>query len=187
MIKNKGTGAGGNKTNINGVVLENRVRSIISSWVTSKRLISKKRKYKYEHKFNIEEVVIKGNTYIRAPETAFPRWRQELGEGNIDTIKPLHGTKWPDDCLISTKTINWIECKCQQTYGSTGEKLQTPRNKIRNLKWRFPNWEINYLYILDHKFKDLCPQEISDLEFDSIPYIFDNEQDFEQKLLNMIK
>ena len=88
---------------------------------------------------------------------------------------------------FTDKTINWIECKCQQTYGSIGEKLQTPRNKIRNLKWRFPNWEINYFYILDHKFKDLCPQEISDLDFDNVPYIFDNEQDFEQKLLNMIK
>ncbi len=182
--KNKGTGAGGAKTNKNAAKVENKLRNTYSNAITTTKRLQEK-----TWKYNIERVQINGNTYTRAPETSFPRWGENFGGEELKKVKRLNGAKWPDDCLINevSKTINWAEAKVQGGSGSVCEKLQTGTKKIRNLQRRFPGWKINYYYVLDSNLKKLCPQEIADLDEDGIPYIFDTDPEFEKKLLNLLK
>ena len=184
METNKGTHAGGENTNKKAAPLENRLRNTYSNAITATKRLQKK-----TWKYNIEEVELNGNTYIRAPESSFPRWGKNFGDEELKKVKPLNGAKWPDDCFINkvSKTINWAEAKVQGGSGSVCEKLQSGTKKIRNLQRRFPDWKINYYYVLDITFKNLCPQEIADLDEDGIPYIFDTDPEFEKKLLNLIK
>lgn len=186
-IKNKGTGAGGAQTNINGKKLENRVRDIVSGASKVKNTIYTGKTSKITGNTpTITEIKINNKTFIRAPETMFERWEKENGKKDI---KKLHGTKRPDDCLINLndKLIIWIECKVQKGQGSKCEVLQTAPKKIRNLKSRFPNYTINYIYILDSYYKKSAEAEIDDLDKDGIPYIFDNDPNFEQKIIDIIK
>jgi len=178
---NRGTGAGGANTNINGVKLEDQVRTTIS------KNIEVIKSEETDNKWKIEMVMIEGNEYIRAPEYAFKRY--EVRNGTTSINGKLAGTILPDDALINEvkKYINWLEAKRQDGTGSVSEKLQTPNLKKENLKERFPDYDINYIYILDHKFKEIAPAEINYLKKYNVPYIFDNDTDFEKNLLKLIK
>lgn len=187
--KNKGTGAGGAQTNINGNKLEERVRNFISKKFTraGKPIFMGKVSERTGEQTIIEEGEINNQKYIRAYEQAFIEW--EKTHGKIPQIPKLMGSKKPDDCLINeeSKTINWLECKSQNGPGSVAEKLQTGTKKIRNLKQRFPGWNINYFYILDVYFKKKAKAEIADLDEDGISYIWNDDPEFERKILNFIK
>ena len=134
----------------------------------------------------IEKVKKNDQFYIRAFECAFPEWEKTHGEAGVDKLK---GSIRPDDCFINEKDkiINWLECKSQNGPGSVAEKLQTGTKKIRNLKRRFPGWNINYYYILDAYFRKKAKAEIADLDEDGIPYIWNDDQEFEKKILNKLK
>tara|TARA_B100001559_G_C16501244_1_gene623459 strand:- start:4385 stop:5059 length:675 start_codon:yes stop_codon:yes gene_type:complete len=188
-VVNRGTGAGGAQTNINGNKLEKRVRNLISEKFTrvGKPIFMGKVSEITGEQTIIEEGEINNQKYIRAYERAFIEW--EKTHGKIPQEPKLMGSKQPDDCLINeeSKTINLLECKSQQTTGSVAEKLQTATKKIRNLKRRFPGWNINYFYILDPYFKKKAKAEIADLDEDGIPYIWSDDEEFEQKLLNLLE
>jgi hypothetical protein len=179
--KNRGTGAGGANTNLNGIKLEDKVRNTITK--NSEVIESEKTK----NKWKIETVMINGNENIRAPENAFKRY--ETKKYKTSKNDKLAGTIHPDDILISEikKIINWIEAKVQKKSGSKQEVLQSYPNKIKNLKKRFPDYEINYIYVLDNYFKDNAKAEIKDLKDDNISFIFDNDTNFEKNLLKLIK
>lgn len=186
-VINRGTGAGGAQTNINGKKLENRVRDIVSNASKVKNTIYTGKTSKITGNTpKITEIEINDKTFIRAPETMFEKWEKENGKKDI---KKLHGSKRPDDCLINLidKVIIWLECKVQKGKGSKCEVLQSSTKKIRNLKRRFPDYTINYVYILDTYYKKCAEAEIADLDEDGIPYIFDTDPEFEKKLLNLIK
>ena len=187
MKTNKGIGAGGAQTNINGKKLENRVRDIVSNASKVKNTIYTGKTSKITGNTpKITEIEINDKTFIRAPETMFEKWEKENGKKDI---KKLHGSKRPDDCVINLidKVIIWLECKVQKGAGSKCEVLQSSTKKIRNLKRRFPDYTINYVYILDTYYKKCAEAEIADLDEDGIPYIFDTDPEFEKKLLNLIK
>ena len=71
-----------------------------------------------------------------------------------------------------TKTINWFECKVQNVSGSVAEKLQTCGEKIENL---------------DRHFETSCEWEISRLVEKNIQFVFEEDEQFEEKILGMIK
>jgi len=184
--KNKGTGAGGSKTNKNGKVLEKIVRSYFSTLLTVLSVLIKN-----NNKFKVEEVSIGGRIFIRAPEGAFKRW--DIYNGfSVDNKdyknRGLHGAKNPDDAFIdmNNKVIYWIECKVQEVGGSKCEVLQSYNHKIRNLQERYPGYTINYIYILDQNFRKLCPKEISYIIEDNIKIVWNDDANFEQSLFNLL-
>jgi len=178
---NRGHGAGGSQTNANGIKLEDKVRGIIGENVEIID-ISSRYPVRPSNKWKAQNIIHNGRNYIRAPETAFKPINDI--EGNND-IPQAHGTKEPDDLILNeiTKTINWIECKVQNGTGSVAEKLQTVFEKRKNLKRRFPDWNINYVYILSPYFRS-CESEILRLDEENIKYIFEDDENFQGKLLD---
>ncbi len=189
--KNKGTGAGGANTNINGEKLEKRVRNFMSTEFirVGKPIFAGKVSKKTGCQTIIEKVKKNDQFYIRAFECGFERWEDKILNKGKKGVDKLKGSVRPDDCFINEKDkiINWIECKSQNGPGSVAEKLQTGTKKIRNLKRRFPGWTINYNYILDAYFRKKAKAEILDLGEDGIPYIWNDDPAFEKKLLNIIR
>ena len=164
---NRGTGAGGANTTINGIKLEHKVKNTIDS----KSLVLNVEKTKA--KFKILNVEINKKEYKRTQQTGFRRWDLENNfSKSLDDYKnkSLHGAKAPDDCLINEKEkiINWVECKSQSKGGSKCEVLQTYNQKIRNLKERYPEYKINYIFVLDKLFRNNCSKEISYIIEDNI-------------------
>ena len=184
--KNRGTGAGGAKTNENGVKLEDRVRDYYTSRCNVLKVLEKN-----NNKYKVEEVDIDGRIFNRASETAFKKWDilNKFSVNNKDyKNRGLHGAKNPDDAFIDmvNKVIYWIECKVQEVGGSKCEVLQSYNHKIRNLRERYPGYTINYIYVLDRHFKQLCPKEISYMIEDNIKIVWDDDENFEKKLMSVI-
>ena len=185
-VKNKGIGAGGAKTNENGKKLEERVRDYYTLKCDVLKVLEKNK-----NKYKILEVNIDGHNFNRAPESSFKRWDILNGFSKDDKDyknRGLHGTKKPDDAFIDmvNKTIYWIECKVQEVAGSKCEVLQTYNQKIRNLKERYPEYTINYIYILDSHFRKHCPKEISYMIEDNIKIVWDDDENFEKNLIDLI-
>ena len=186
--KNKGTGAGGAKTNLNGGSLEKRTRGVFSEHMEVIETFS----YNGNRKYKVQMVKIVEKELVRAPETAFKQWdiHQKFSKDSVDyKNKSLHGAKCPDDAFVDSnnKIIYWIECKVQEVAGSKCEVLQTYNQKIRNLKKRYPEYEIKYIYILDKNFRKHCPLEIEYMIDDGITVVWNDDENFEKKLLNIIR
>ena len=185
-VINKGTGAGGAKTNENGKKLEERVRDFYTSKCSVLKVLEKNK-----NKYKVEEVSIDGRIFNRAPETAFRNWDilNGFSKDNEDyKNRGLHGAKNPDDALIDMvdKTIYWAESKVQEVGGSKCEVLQTYNHKLRNLRERYPEYTINYIYVLDRNFKKLCPKEISYMIEDNIKIVWGDDENFEESLMSVI-
>ena len=187
MVRNKGTGAGGAKTNENGLKLEDQVRDIYKQ-----KLKILKELERGKNKYKLLKVGINGRILLRAPQSAFRRWdvKYKFSKDNNDyrNQRTVHGAKEPDDAFIdmNDKIIYWIECKVQNGDGSKCEVLQTYNFKIRNLKRRYPGFKINYIYVLDQSFRERCPVEIKYMEEDNITIIWDDDENFEEKLISVI-
>jgi len=181
-IVNNGTGAGGARAPANGIRLEEKTRGIISANVDTTGISSGYGPYSRGAVWVAKDITYQNKTYIRAPQASFKFFEEEEGGGSVPKA---HGAKNPDDLIINkeTKTINWIECKVQNGKGSVAEKLQTPNEKIVNLERRFPGWKINYVYILSSYFRKGVEWEISRLEENKINYVFEDDPQFENKLL----
>tara|TARA_B110001450_G_scaffold45244_1_gene41788 strand:+ start:259 stop:840 length:582 start_codon:yes stop_codon:yes gene_type:complete len=185
QVVNRGTGAGGANTNINGNRLEEKVRSCYDTHIITEQRLA----YNRNNRWLVQTVGMDDDgVFIRAPQNAFKCFEENCGYAN-DTILKLHGAKQPDDCFINeqTNTINWIECKSQGSGGSVGEKLQTFSEKIINLEKRFPGWKINYCYIINPYIRTHYRCEIQRLEEKNISYICSDDENFENKLLELLK
>ena len=189
--KNRGTGAGGAQTNKSGKKLENRVRNIY----TIKMKIMKVIRGGKKRAFNLLHIKIRNKILIRAAETAFKLFDQEYKKRRGETWdseawknQTLGGTQEPDDAYIDekNKVLYWLECKVQNGTGSVNEKLQTYNQKIRNLRERYPDYQIKYIYVLDKNFRNLSPTEIKYMKEDGIAIIWDDDEHFEDSLLAAI-
>jgi len=185
-VKNRGTGAGGAKTNENGKKLEENTRDVFNAGCYVVEVLEKtKAKYK------VEVVNFNGRNIIRASQGAFKRWAIMEGFSKDDEDykkRGLHGAKNPDDAFIDkvNHIIYWIECKVQEVAGSKCEVLQTYPNKIRNLKERYPGYTINYIYVLDRNFRKYCPKEISYMIEDNIKIVWEDDENFQENLKSVI-
>ena len=178
-----GKGGGANTTK-NGKKLEDNVQDIFTSNCSSIKTHPKDIPKDQVHK--VQDVIIKGVELIRARKGALVRFYDNIYEGSCE--EALHGAKEPDDCFINpnTKVFNWIECKAQGQGGSVCEKLQTYSPKIRNLRERYPDYYINYIYVLEPYFRESCPKEIENIMEDNIKIIWSDDENFEEKLLSVI-
>ena len=220
MSINRGTGAGGANTNINGLtyeasndlrteymelrerralynyekfhhmpngtaLLKNVVASSagVSGWAP---VVSGQNNFMTDPRHSFQTV-----SFNKAPEIEFEtgtkgQFSKFLDEYENKEIQRLHGTKQPDIWFVRDDTIFIIELKFQRGAGSVCEKLQTARNKKRNLQRRYPGKEIHYLYGLHSWFRVACAAEIKDLEEDGIPYFWGDDPEFKSKMVDYI-
>mgnify|MGYP001280490712 CR=1 FL=1 len=174
---NKGSGAGGANTNATGLGFED-VASLEQYYS-----ISQPNNIGTLIKFNQSDKI-----FLHLKKKQLSKWSLTLGNEYNDNIHKLHGTIQPDDCFINLddKIIIIIEKKFQQVGGSVVEKLQTPVNKIRNLKRRYPTYKIHYIYWLSEWFQTDAPAELLDLTEDNIPYFIGISENTKIQVISQI-
>ena len=178
-IKNKGTGAGGANTNLNGLSYEDKtnLEELFSELKCDKK--SKIRNIKFNNYQNELVNVNKSNLY---------KFMEKIGEKN-DKLQPAAGCKEPDEAYIdiNKKMVFIIEKKFQQTSGSVDEKIQTgPFKKIHYSK-QFPNYKVNYIYCLSDWFKrDEYTSVLDYLKENNIPVFWGNDLNYKEDIIKFI-
>ena len=174
---NKGTGAGGSKTNKNGLPYEE-----LSDLRTEYKIISKEKHFT-KIQFNLSD-----KKYLSTKKSNFFKCMK----GKIDTnITKAHGCKEPDECYIyeednENKIIFIIEKKFQQGSGSVCEKIQSPDFKIWQYSRTFPEYQIVYIYCLSDWFKENCKAELEYLEQKNIPVFWGNDKEYKSQITYFI-
>ena len=173
-VKNKGTGAGGHKTNKNGLPYEKITE--LKDYIT---LLEENKFYK---KINFKKNDI---VFINVKKGQLFKYMEK----HIDkTVKKGHGCKKPDECYIDEKQkkIFLIEKKFQQCPGSVCEKIQTPDFKIWQYNRTFPEFKIIYIYCLSDWFKKNCEAELEYLKYKKIPFFWGNNKTYKIDIINFI-
>ena len=173
-IINKGTGAGGSKTNKNGLLYEELTD------LDDRITIFQKSKYSNTIKFDNN-----GRYFIKTKQSnLFKCMENKVNKG----IKKAHGCKNPDECYIDeeSKKMFIIEKKFQQCGGSTCEKIQTPDFKLWQYTRSFPGYTIIYIYCLSEWFKENCKAELEYLDYKEIRYFWGNSETYKDDIINFI-
>lgn len=167
-------GAGGYKTNKNGLIYEeltelNSEYKILSSDKHSKNICfsSSNKILKTTKQSNLFKCMI----------------------DNMDKkINKAHGCKNPDECFIDerNKRIFILEKKFQQVSGSVCEKIQTPDFKVWQYTRTFPKYKIVYMYCLSKWFKIHCKAELEYLKFKKIPVFWGCSKNYKKEISNFI-
>jgi hypothetical protein len=174
---NRGTGAGGAQTNINGLAYENQ-NDLSSRYEIVSEDASGIKTVKFDEHSGL---------LTTGKKSQFHKvMKQRTSEYN--DIALLHGTKQPDQWFIclDKKLCFIIEIKYQNGSGSVSEKLQTPTKKLKRLKKMYPDFQILYIYGLSPWFRDNCVAEIEDLGEDNIPYFWGDDINFMDNIVNFI-
>jgi len=171
---NRGTGAGGANTNLNGLSFENKFYKLFSNNINKKII-----------KYGYTQISINNTELIYCKKSQFRNYMNSryLTDYNIPV---LSGCKNPDCVIIDieNKKIYIIEIKYQNSNGSTLEKIQTACMKQENYNERYPNYNIEYIYCFSEWFKNNCYAELHYLKKKNIKYYFiDSDM---SKLINYI-
>lgn len=174
VIKNKGTGAGGAKTNENGLSYE-EITDLIDKITITKELNTSN-----IIKFNRSE-----KSFIRTKQANLFKCMKDKSNKNI---AKAHGCKNPDECYIDEefKNIFIIEKKFQQCSGSVCEKIQTPDFKLWQYSRTFPDYTIIYIYCLSDWFKKNCIAELEYLNFKNIHFFWGSSETYKDDIINFI-
>lgn len=173
-VKNRGTGAGGKNTTKNGHKHEKNV-----SLSTEFNVIKQEKLY--------DEIVFKG--YSRVFKFTKKAKFKKLMESKEDKrTPPGHGCKHPDECYIdeTRKIIFILEHKYQQCSGSVCEKIQSGDFKVYNYSLRYPDYKIEYMYILSSWFLNNCQAALEYLEKKNIKVFFNNKPDFKNDICKVL-
>jgi hypothetical protein len=179
VVVNKGTGAGGANTNINGLSYE--------------ELTDLKDKYKtcvLNKSDNVHEVEFEGyeRKLLKVNKSALHKYMKKKGEKNSE-LQPAAGCKEPDEAYIDPeqKTVFIIEKKFQQTSGSVDEKIQTGHFKKMHYEELFPNFKIYYIYCLSDWFKkDEYKSTLNYLKINGIPVFWGSSETFKEDMIEFI-
>ena len=173
-IINKGTGAGGKKTNTNGLGFE-KINDISTEYnIIENNSNHKIINFKNQENFNI----------ITGTKSQFVKYLEPY-ENDFFKDKRLGGTIQPDQWFIFNNTIIILELKFQQSSGSVSEKLQTPTKKIQHLQDRYPDKKIVYIYGL-HKWYKKFKAELYYLKKDNIPIFWGDSETFKKDIIDYI-
>ena len=175
-VKNKGTGAGGAKTNKNGLKFE-ELTSLESEYETSTAIE------------NGQLITFLGSDkkYVSSKKTQV--FKYMTANNNMDTnVKKMHGCKNFDGCYIDEEAkIMFIkEDKYQQVGGSICEKTQTPHAKNWQLERTFPEYKIIYMYVLSDWFRKNCEAELEYLAAHHYPVFWGNENNYKKEIVEFI-
>ena len=191
---NKGVGAGGAKTNKNGLYYED-ITDLNSEFDVVKLDIIDKSKSK-KIKSNICRTIKfkKDNNnrkFLYLPKAALYKWMEKQGERNTE-IDKAHGCKEPDEAYFH-KYINKkggvliiAEKKYQICSGSVCEKLPSACFKKSHYKKQFPNCNIYYVFSLSDWFKNNCKVELEHLKEINIECFWGSTEEYKDKLVKFI-
>lgn len=179
FIINKGSGAGGANTNVNGLSYEDKT-SLSSLYTQCIQDTNTKAK--------IIKFVGYDNELISANKSALYKYMIKIGEKNTD-LQPAAGCKEPDEAYIdiSKKIVFIIEKKFQQTPGSVDEKLQTGPFKKYHYSKMFANYKIYYIYCLSDWFKR--NEYVSVLEYlqtNDVQIFWGNEENYKNDIIHFM-
>ena len=176
-ISNKGTGAGGKNTNINGLSYEE-----ITDLSDNYKIVKNNKNFN-EIKFdNYEKIFISASKYLLFK---YMEMKNKLNKN----IFPAAGCKRPDEVYIDelNKNIYIIEKKYQQGGGSADEKLQTGVFKKNHFFELFTDYKINYYYCLSDWFKkDEYKSVLKYNEDNNIKIFWGNDPDYKSKIISSI-
>jgi hypothetical protein len=174
-VTNKGTGAGGSKTNTNGLPYEELTE------LKTHYEIKKNKKYGNEIVFNKN----KDTPFIATKQSKVFKY---MDEHMNKSINRAHGCKRPDECFINetTKKIFIIEKKIQHSGGSVCEKIQSGGFKKKHYNKLFPDYDAIYIYCLCDWFKLNCKAELEDLEEINIPVFWGSSETYKEDLIDFI-
>jgi hypothetical protein len=176
---NRGTGAGGAETNVNGLLYEEKIdlSSLYKECIREKNEKTRTIKFSgYEREF------------INANKSALHKYMTIIGEKNTN-LQPAAGCKEPDEAYIdiNKKIVYIIEKKFQQTPGSVDEKLQTAPFKKQHYGKQFPNYKIYYIYCLSDWFKrDEYISVLQYLSESNIPIFWGNDPEYKTSIIDFI-
>ncbi len=175
-ITNLGKGAGGKKTNINGLSYEEFTN--LNKYYD----VMKEEKYCKVIKFKNYD-----NIYISTDKSNLFKYML-LHNKLKNNIKNGHGCKNPDECYIDNiySNIFIIEKKFQQSKGSVCEKIQTIDFKLWQYQRLFPSFNIIYIYCLSEWFKKNCKAELEYLKIKKIPIFYGNDIKYKMKIIKFI-
>jgi hypothetical protein len=181
-IVNKGTGAGGANTNVNGLSYEDKTNLEPLYTVLKTEKIDKKTELKTIKFPNYELSLINAN------KSKLYKYLKGINEKNT-TLQPAAGCKEPDEAYIDNvrKTIFIIEKKFQQTEGSVDEKIQTGPFKKFHYSQQFPNYKIHYIYCLSDWFKRAEYTSVLDyLLNNDIPIFWGNDENYKNNIITYL-
>lgn len=178
LIVNRGTGAGGSNTNVNGLSYEDKTNL---NTLLSEVSYTKKKQFK-TIKFNGYP-----NELIDVSKSNLYKYMNSIGEKS--SLQPAAGCKNPDEAYIDNnkKIVFIIEKKFQQTSGSVDEKIQTGPFKKLHYSQQFPNYKIYYIYCLSDWFKRTEYNSVLDYNKQNEIVIFwGNDEDYKSKIIEFI-
>lgn len=176
----RGDGAGGSKTNENGLHFE-KTTDLSSEYSKTRKVDCK----------DFDAKMVKfGNhkkQFISANQTNFRKVMNKLIRLK-NTQKLLHGAKKPDEAYIdkNDKTIIIIEKKMQKSPGSVCEKIQTGPAKKWSYQKTYPGWNIIYIYTLSNWFKKNCIGELKYLKECNIPVFWGESPTYKYEIVDFI-
>lgn len=178
-VINKGTGAGGANTNLNGLSYEEKTNlepHFIILNLEKKNGLKTIKFTDYEHEF------------INANKNNLYTYLENIGEKNVE-LQQAAGCKQPDEAYIdlNRKIIFIIEKKFQQTPGSVDEKIQTGAFKKLHYSQQFPNFKIKYIYCLSDWFKRNEYKSVLDyLKQNDIPIFWGNDENYKNDIIKFL-
>ena len=183
-IHTKGTGAGGSRTNSNGLPYE-----ALTELSTEYEIKSTHKHHSviqfYQRCESSHCSQSTGKVFIFTKQGGFLKYIHN----KIDhTIPPAHGCKRPDECYIDEerKIIFIIEKKFQQVPGSVCEKIQTSDFKKWHYSRLIPDYEIVYIYCLSDWFRANCKAELAYLAMINVPIFWGGGDDYKSKIIDFI-
>ena len=171
-VKNKGTGAGGSKTNQHGLPYE-RLTNLSTHYLVLQ-----------EHP-HYQQICIKNIPFVSTKKTSLFKYMDKHMDHQI--VK-AHGCKQPDECFINenNRTMFIIEKKFQQTGGAVCEKIQTSDFKLWQYSRTFPKYQIVYIYSLSDWFRENCVAELEYLNSKEIPVFWGNDTQYKTKIIDFM-
>ena len=155
---NRGTGAGGKNTNVNGLSFESTTDMTHEIPISSSLIDCSKRKLFQLIGYDKNVSKMHG---CKQPDECY-----------VDKTKNL---------------LFIIEKKFQQCSGSVCEKLQTVHAKLWNYQRLFPIYKIIYIYVLSDWFKENCKEELDYLKFMQIPVFWGSSHEYKPLLFNFMQ
>jgi len=165
---------------ISGKVFEKK--TILQPWWKTTVEISKPTRTGVVHEMTFSNV-----TYLSIGQECFIKYMTTKNFKNPNENLG-HGCKKPDELYLDEKNkiMFWIEKKNQMCSGSVSEKLQTVHFKKHCLENNFPEFQIEYIFMLSNFFKTNHKSEINYLINNlKVPVFFESEENKLIKYMEM--
>ena len=174
---NKGTGAGGKKTNKNGLLFEN------TSLFSENKIITCEQHFINKKCF--EKFILNNQTYYNSTKYSLYNLIPDYDKDVCKNKKLI-----PDEFFVNLeqKQIYILEKKFQQTSGSVDEKIQSADFKRFHYKKIFPNYSIHFSFVFNDWFKkNKYKSEFEYFNLQNIQFFFNSDENYFSNIINWLK